>query len=1144
MANRQFIQAETLSFVNSSFNEFSYDSVKCARDTGIILDGLAIDLLYQGSTQSNFAGLQYWNQTDLTESILGELTTTTNAIKYVKSLAQKVITNTTTGTRYQNTVSQVTNLPASNTSASNIIGADFDLIVQILNSGTSGVTDLIIPNGSVSSDINITRAYALLEANKQYIQTEAIAYVEATKTKTWFTYNQANCLRDTGLIVDSIAFDLLYPYNGPTQSNFAGLQYWSQTTSTAAVIPGEFTTTTNAINHMSQLVSTVANAAGGTVVSNTVNTNFSTIVNILNNGTSGVTDSIVPNGAANTLTNYVNAYNAIQTAKGTIIDSTISYINTNNPGFSYSTSTCQRDLGYIIDSVSFDLLHGGNRQSVMSGVYYYGYTTSTILINEIPQTTGAYNFIKNIVGDIVQGNKITNLYQYTATQVLSVNTGTAVDAGLLLTYLNTITNIIVNGPSAAASPNSISLTASTSTTAQNAFNLLLANREFIKQETIAFVNYEYSGPAYDRTKCRRDTGLIVDALTQDLLFNGQSQSNFAGLQYWSQDVGYTGSIGGELTTTTNSIMFVRDLAARIVQNDITGLRYPSGITQDVTLPASDQSASDLVTADFNVIVDILQNGTAGITDTIVPNGIVASTATIIVNAYNLLQANKVYIQTQAIAYVENTKVSGFTYNQDTCFRDVGYMVDSISYDLLYGGNRQAIQSGVYYYAYDGTKTVIPNEVNVTTAAYDYIKILATSIVEGKFITNPYQTRVEQVLSDTIGTSAEAAIIGTNVDLIVDIILNGPSSAISKTPISLTPSTSAAVQAASTLLNANQAFIVEEVIAYVNATFSGFQYDQAKCYRDVGYMIDSVSFDLLHGGNRQAIQSGVYYYTFNGNSSAIPNEIPQTTAAYTYLQTLVSNVVQGIAMPKVYQTSTVQVRTLPATGVEASSVVSNVQLITNIINNGPSSALTPVPVGLTASNSVNVTKAYNLLKANRQFIINEIIGYINATFVKFSYNRDKCYRDTGAILDAVIYDVLWGGNYRSVNTGNGYFSRKGRYHIVNLEENTQDPLLFIDGSTVNFYQRSYQSASGYLFEYIGAGTNYSALPQIGRKDPIQSHETVQLNNGKVFFTSTDQNGDFRIGPGLVISQATGILYGRTFQKSLYAEMTPFILVIGS
>ena len=69
-----------------------------------------------------------------------------------------------------------------------------------------------------------------------------------------------------------------------------------------------------------------------------------------------------------------------------------------------------------------------------------------------------------------------------------------------------------------------------------------------------------------------------------------------------------------------------------------------------------------------------------------------------------------------------------------------------------------------------------------------------------------------------------------------------------------------------------------------------------------------------------------------------------------------------------------------------------------------------------------------------------------------------------------------------------------------------------------------------------------LPQRGVADPVQSKETVQLNSGKVFFTSTDQNGDFRIGPGLVISQATGVLSGRTFVQSLYANMTPFILAI--
>jgi hypothetical protein len=139
-------------------------------------------------------------------------------------------------------------------------------------------------------------------------------------------------------------------------------------------------------------------------------------------------------------------------------------------------------------------------------------------------------------------------------------------------------------------------------------------------------------------------------------------------------------------------------------------------------------------------------------------------------------------------------------------------------------------------------------------------------------------------------------------------------------------------------------------------------------------------------------------------------------------------------------------------------------------------------------------------------------------------------------------LVTGGNYNTVLAGQSYYARAGTHHYVQLEDNITDAALFSDKALVNFYQRSYMSASGYLFEYVGAGSNYGALPQIGRADPIQERETIQLNNGKVFFTSTDQNGDFRIGPGLVISQATGVLSGRTFTKSLFANLTPFILAI--
>ena len=147
-----------------------------------------------------------------------------------------------------------------------------------------------------------------------------------------------------------------------------------------------------------------------------------------------------------------------------------------------------------------------------------------------------------------------------------------------------------------------------------------------------------------------------------------------------------------------------------------------------------------------------------------------------------------------------------------------------------------------------------------------------------------------------------------------------------------------------------------------------------------------------------------------------------------------------------------------------------------------------------------------------------------------------------ILQQLIYDLETGGNYNMVYSGLSYWSRPGTYHVISLGEAVNDPTLFPDGSIVNFYQRSYISASGYVFEYVGAGSNYGALPQYGIADPIQKQETIQLNSGKVFFTSTDQNGDFRIGTNLVISQATGVISGRVFTQSLFANMTPFILAI--
>ena len=100
------------------------------------------------------------------------------------------------------------------------------------------------------------------------------------------------------------------------------------------------------------------------------------------------------------------------------------------------------------------------------------------------------------------------------------------------------------------------------------------------------------------------------------------------------------------------------------------------------------------------------------------------------------------------------------------------------------------------------------------------------------------------------------------------------------------------------------------------------------------------------------------------------------------------------------------------------------------------------------------------------------------------------------------------------------------------------------STVQFYIRSSIIASAHTFEYVGAGTNpATALPQYGGI-PIEANEVIATNGGVITFTSTDQKGNFKVGLGFTINQATGTITGNDFYESLFAEMTPFILALGS
>ena len=98
------------------------------------------------------------------------------------------------------------------------------------------------------------------------------------------------------------------------------------------------------------------------------------------------------------------------------------------------------------------------------------------------------------------------------------------------------------------------------------------------------------------------------------------------------------------------------------------------------------------------------------------------------------------------------------------------------------------------------------------------------------------------------------------------------------------------------------------------------------------------------------------------------------------------------------------------------------------------------------------------------------------------------------------------------------------------------------STAYFFQQSKIIASSHTFEYIGSGNDITAATPKRGGVGIQANEVVSQNGGKVIYTSTDQSGNFRIGDDLQINQNTGTISGRAFSKSLFSEMTPFILAL--
>ena len=113
------------------------------------------------------------------------------------------------------------------------------------------------------------------------------------------------------------------------------------------------------------------------------------------------------------------------------------------------------------------------------------------------------------------------------------------------------------------------------------------------------------------------------------------------------------------------------------------------------------------------------------------------------------------------------------------------------------------------------------------------------------------------------------------------------------------------------------------------------------------------------------------------------------------------------------------------------------------------------------------------------------------------------------VNSVIYPILSATANTDTEGGAGWTVTISRPDPNNKSINQGLDGAITDDAAVSFYLRSMIASSGHTMEYVGSGTDYSALPENGGV-PDETKQIVESNNGKVWTATTDHNGKFKIG----------------------------------
>ncbi len=177
-----------------------------------------------------------------------------------------------------------------------------------------------------------------------------------------------------------------------------------------------------------------------------------------------------------------------------------------------------------------------------------------------------------------------------------------------------------------------------------------------------------------------------------------------------------------------------------------------------------------------------------------------------------------------------------------------------------------------------------------------------------------------------------------------------------------------------------------------------QYDYEKCYRDTKLITDAVAYDMAFGSNFRSIKAALAYYRANA-SEVLDDQKQITLNAITELK--------NQFLSKLSDSNSI------------TRASDNFDIILDIFDEGEEAAPSFVIPDPDPYN-VGFFDARSLLINNKTFIQDEIDAWIASEYPLLDYDEAACRRDVGFIIDALRYDLTYGGNLETYNAALAYF----------------------------------------------------------------------------------------------------------------------------